>query len=174
VDTYESVAAELEIDVDEIEESVFSDERTSDSRRIYTLKRELSEFRRAVAPLREPLSRFANRQVAGLPAEAAELFRDVSDHAVRVNEQIDVLDQPLSSAHDAHLARISVQQNDDVRKISAWVAMAVVPTMIAGVYGMNFDNMPELHWKYGYFFCVALMLVTVLAMYRFFKNSGWL
>lgn len=174
VDAYESVAEELQTDVDEIELSVFSDQRGSDSQRIYTLKRELSEFRRAVVPLREPLNRFAQRNVAGMPAEAAAFFRDVADHAIRVHEQIESLDALLSSAHDAHLARISVQQNDDMRKISAWIAIAAVPTMIAGIYGMNFENMPELTWRYGYFLIVAVMLTACVLLYRAFKRSGWL
>ncbi len=174
VDGYESVAGELEIDVDEIEMSVFSDDRTSDSRRIYTLKREVAEFRRAVAPLREPLAKFAQRLVPGMPDEAAAFFRDVADHATRVHEQVETLDGLLTSAHEAHMARISVQQNDDLRKISAWVAIAAVPTMIAGIYGMNFDNMPELRWHYGYFALMALMAATCLGLYSFFKRSGWL
>ncbi|MGH3446928.1 MAG: magnesium/cobalt transporter CorA, partial [Nocardioidaceae bacterium] len=160
VDAYESVAAELETDVDEIELSVFSDERTSDSRRIYTLKREVAEFRRAVGPLREPLSRFANGQVTGMPTEAQAFFRDVADHGTRVHEQVESLDNLLSSAHDAYMARISVQQNDDMRKISAWVAVAAVPTLLASIYGMNFDNMPELHWAWGYFALLGVMVVA--------------
>lgn len=175
VDAYEGVASELQNDVDEIELSVFSDRRSSgDAQRIYTLKRELSEFRRAVVPLREPLTRFAQGTVAGLPAEAAAFFRDVADHAIRVHEQVETLDTLLSSAHDAYMARISVQQNDDMRKISAWVAIAAVPTMIAGVYGMNFENMPELTWEYGYFLVVGIMLIACGMMYRAFKSSGWL
>ncbi|MGH3499727.1 MAG: magnesium/cobalt transporter CorA [Nocardioidaceae bacterium] len=174
VDAYESVAAELETDVDEIELSVFSDERTSDSRRIYTLKREVAEFRRAVGPLREPLSRFANGQVTGMPTEAQAFFRDVADHGTRVHEQVESLDNLLSSAHDAYMARISVQQNDDMRKISAWVAVAAVPTLLASIYGMNFDNMPELHWAWGYFALLGVMVVACVVLYRLFKKSGWL
>jgi hypothetical protein len=108
VDAYEDVAAELETDVDEIELSVFSDNRSSDSRRIYTLKREVAEFRRAVSPLREPLTRFAQCQVSGMPQAAGAFFRDVTDHALRVYEQIETIDSLLSSAHDAHMAQISV------------------------------------------------------------------
>jgi magnesium transporter len=174
VDGYEVVADELQTDVDEIEMSVFSEVRTSDSRRIYTLKREVAEFRRAVAPLREPLLAFAQGRVVGLPKEAAAFFRDVSDHAIRVHDQIEALDSLLSTAHDAHLARITVQQNDDMRRISAYVAMAAVPTLIAGIYGMNFENMPELTWRYGYFVLMAFMALVVLVLWRSFKRSGWL
>lgn len=174
VDSYENVAAALEIDVDEVEASVFSPVRSDDSGRIYVLKRELAEMRRAVNPLREPMKRFASGAVPGITPEAAPFFRDVADHLLRVSEAIDALDSLLSTAFDAALARISVQQSEDMRKISAWVAIAAVGTLIAGVYGMNFDNMPELHWHYGYFYTLTLMLVSSLALHRLFKRSGWL
>ncbi len=174
VDEYEKVGAALEEDVDEVEESVFSPARTNDSVRIYTLKREIAEVRRAVMPLREPMRRFATGQMDGVDEETATYFRDVSDHLHRVTEVIDNLDGMLSTAFDAHLARISVQQNDDMRKISAGAALVVVPTLIAGIYGMNFDHMPELGWAYGYPFAVALMIGVSAALLWFFKKSGWL
>ncbi|MGI8700508.1 MAG: magnesium/cobalt transporter CorA [Nocardioidaceae bacterium] len=174
VDEYEIVAQQLQIDVEEIELSVFSSQRTQDAQRIYTLKREVAEFRRAVAPLREPLTRLSHAQLPEVDAHAGTFFRDVADHAILVTEQVETLDHLLSSAHDAHMARISVQQNDDMRRISAWVAIAAVPTMIAGIYGMNFDNMPELSWHYGYFLVLAGMAVSCTLLYRSFKRSGWL
>ncbi|MGH3331818.1 MAG: magnesium/cobalt transporter CorA [Nocardioidaceae bacterium] len=174
VDSYEAVAASLEIDVDEIESSVFSPARSDDSARIYVLKRELAEMRRAVSPLKDPMQRFAAGSVAGIAPESAPFFRDVADHVVRVSEVIDSLDGLLSTAFDALLARISVQQNDDMRKISAWVAIAAVSTLIAGVYGMNFKNMPELHWRYGYFIALSVMGLASVVLYRMFKRSGWL
>ncbi len=174
VDAYERVGAALEVDVDEVEESVFSPARSDDSVRIYTLKRELAEVRRAVMPLGEPMRRFAAGQHEGIDDETATYFRDVADHLHRVSEVIDNLDGLLSTAFDAHLARISVQQNEDMRKISAGAALVVVPTLIAGVYGMNFDHMPELQWTYGYPFAVLLMIGVSAALFWFFKRSGWL
>jgi magnesium transporter len=174
VDDYARVIADLQTDVDEIELSVFSDDRTRDARRIYTLKREVSEFRRAVAPLREPMNRLAHVQIPEMDPRAATFFRDVADHVILVNEQVETLDSLLSSAHDAHMARISVQQNDDMRKISAWVAIAALPTVIAAVYGMNFSNMPELTWHYGYFYALGLMAVLCFVLHRVFKRYGWL
>jgi magnesium transporter len=174
VDAYEDVASQLEVDVDEVEESVFSPARSHDSRRIYVLKRELAEVRRAVNPLREPMKRFATGSVPMVTQEAAPFFRDVADHVVRVTETIETLDGLLSTAFDAHLARISVEQNEDMRKISAWVAIAAVGTLVAGIYGMNFDNMPELHWRYGYFASLAVMAGAGVVLYRLFKESGWL
>ena len=174
VDTYEEVAASLEEDVDEVESSVFAPNRSEDSQRIYVLKRELAEVRRAVNPLREPMKRFAEGEVPGIAKKAAKYFRDVADHLARVSETVDNLDSLLSTAFDAHLARISVQQNDDMRKISAWVAIGAVGTLIAGVYGMNFQNMPELRWHLGYPYAVGLMVLSSIVLYRVFKKSGWL
>ena len=131
-------------------------------------------MRRAIEPLREPMKRFATGSVPFVTPEAAPFFRDVADHLLRVSEIVETLDGLLSTAFSAHLARISLQQNEDMRKISAWVAIAAVGTFVAGVYGMNFDYMPELTWHFGYFYALALMLVSSLVLYRFFKKSGWL
>ena len=174
VDHYGEVADYLTEDVDEVEESVFSTERTQDAARIYVLKRELAEVRRAVMPLREPVRRFTDGAVPGIHAEAGPYFRDVGDHLSRVSDTIDALDSLLSTAFDAHIAQISLRQNDDMRKISAGAALVVVPTLIAGVYGMNFDHMPELHWAYGYAWALALMIGSSAVLYALFKRSGWL
>ncbi|HEU4514665.1 MAG TPA: magnesium/cobalt transporter CorA [Nocardioidaceae bacterium] len=174
VDGYEEVGASLEVDVDEVEASVFSPERSDDSVRIYVLKREIAEMRRAVGPLKEPMNRLGSGHIGGVPADTAPFFRDIHDHLVRVSDVIDTLDSLLSTAFDAQIARIGVQQNDDMRKISAWVAIAAVSTLIAGVYGMNFEHMPELNWEYGYFSALVVMLVASVALYRLFKKSGWL
>jgi magnesium transporter len=164
----------LEEDVDEVETSVFSSQRTNDSARIYTLKREIAEARRAVLPLREPMRRFATGAVPGIHEDAAPFFRDVLDHLTKVAESVDGLDQLLSTAFDAHLAQISVIQNEDMRKISAGVALVAAPTLIAGVYGMNFDHMPELGWQLGYPLALTLMFLISGSLWVWFKRSGWL
>jgi magnesium transporter len=174
VDGYLSVMMSLEEDVDEVETSVFSPERTNDSARIYTLKREIAEARRAVLPLREPMRRFATGAVPGIAEESAPFFRDVLDHLTKVSETVDGLDALLSTAFDAHLAQISVQQNEDMRKISAAVGLVAAPTLIAGVYGMNFTHMPELSWQLGYPYALALMVLTSGVLWVWFKRSGWL
>jgi magnesium transporter len=174
VDGYEQVAAELEVDVDEVEASVFSPGPSHDSQRIYVLKREIAEFRRAVHPLRVPMERFSEAAYELLHDDSAEFWRDIADHVTRVTETVDGLDLLLSTAFDAHLARISVRQNEDMRKISAWVAIAAVGTLIAGVYGMNFEHMPELGWDYGYALALGLMVAMAVVLYRMFKRSGWL
>jgi magnesium transporter len=138
------------------------------------LKRELAEMRRAVIPLKDPLSRFSTSAVRGVDPESAPYFRDVADHLARVSETVDSLDMLLSSAFEAHLAQISLQQNDDMRRISAGAGLVLVPTLIAGVYGMNFTHMPELSWALGYPMALGLMVLSALVLWRFFKRSGWL
>jgi magnesium transporter len=174
VDGYTDVVAELEVDVDEIETSVFSPARTNDSNRIYVLKREIAEVRRAVMPLREPMRKFADGLVHGVERDAGPFFRDVLDHLNQAAEVVDSLDSLLSTAFDAHLARITVQQNDDMRKISAGAALVVVPTLIAGIYGMNFKHMPELSWTFGYPLALLLMVAVSAGLWMLFKRSGWL
>ena len=174
VDGYEEVAGELETDVDEVEASVFSPQRTQDTQRIYVLKREVAEVRRAVQPLRVPMQRFATATYPFVPPESAHFFRDVADHVTRVSEVIDTLDMLLSTAFDSQLARISVQQNEDMRKISSWVAIAAVGTLVAGIYGMNFEHMPELEWRFGYAWALGLMVAAGVVLHRVFKRSGWL
>lgn len=174
VDAYEAVADELVTDVDEVEASVFASERTNDSARIYVLKRELAEMRRAVQPLRDPLNRFALGVVDGVQQDAAPYFRDVADHLARVAETVDNLDSLLSAAFEAHLAQISIQQNDDMRTISAVVGLIAAPTLVAGIYGMNFTHMPELSWVLGYPFSLLLMVMSSAAVWIVARRSGWL
>ena len=143
-------SSSLEEDVDEVEASVFSPQRTNDSARIYTLKREIAEVRRAVLPLREPMRRFATGAVPGIDEAPRRSSATSPTTSTAAAETVDALDQLLSTAFDAHLAQISVQQNEDMRKISAGVGLVAAPTLIAGVYGMNFEHMPELGWLYGY------------------------
>jgi magnesium transporter len=174
VDHYEEVAGSLQEDVDEVEQSVFSTERTNDSARIYILKRELAEMRRAVLPLREPMNKFTTGSVHGIHSDAGPYFRDVADHLNRVADTIDTLDSLLSTAFDAHIAQISIQQNDDMRRISAAVGLVAAPTLIGSVYGMNFEHMPELHWMFGYPMAIGLMLLSSLVVYIISKRAGWL
>ena len=174
VDTYTAIDLELEKDLDDIEIDVFAGDRHTDAARIYALKREVLEFRRAAWPLVEPARRLYEEEVHFVPAETRPFFRDVHDHVVRVEEHVETYDRLLTDVLSAHLAQVSVQQNNDMRRISAWVAIAAVPTMVAGIYGMNFDHMPELAWRYGYLAVMALLVVACGSLYRAFKRSGWL
>lgn len=178
VDDYLIVIAEVEDDVEEVEEGVFSRGGSEDVARIYQLKRELMELRRAVLPLARPMTLLASDAPdvgpPDVPMEVRQLFRDVEDHLVRVSEQVNSYDGLLSDVLDATLAQIGIQQNDDMRKISAWVAIAAVPTMLAGIYGMNFHHMPELHWRFGYPLVLTVMVTVCCLLYRAFRRSGWL
>jgi magnesium transporter len=174
VDDYSEIAFAVEEDIEEVEGRVFSPDRTNDAGRIYNLKREVIEFRRAVRPLVEPMTRLSTGQVKHVHERLRPFFRDVADHAVRVTEQVEGFDDLLTSVLNANLAQVAVQQNSDMRRISAWVAIVAVPTMIAGIYGMNFDHMPELHWRFGYPLAVGVMAVACVGLYRAFKRSGWL
>ena len=171
VDGHLAVADEVKDDVDEIEAAVFAPRVGRDVERVYQFKREVLDFRRAVVPLVGPLNELREApEMAGL----ADEVRDVDDHLQRVAEQVANFDELLNALLDAQLARVSMQQNNDMRKISAWVAIAAVPTMIAGIYGMNFDHMPELHWIFGYPLIIGIMATVCIGLYRAFRRSGWL
>ncbi len=174
VDHYVEVAADVEEDVDELETSVFSPARTDDIPRLYQLKRELMQLRRAITPLDLPLHELSERQVAVVPEAMRSYFRDVQDHSIRVRDQIASLDELLTSILQASLARTSLADNEDMRKISAWAGIIAVPTAIAGVYGMNFKHMPELTWTLGYPLVLLVMATACTLLWRAFKRSGWL
>jgi magnesium transporter len=164
----------LQDDIDAVESAVFATTRSRDAERIYLLKREVLELRRAVTPLAEPLRMVADRPMRMVHPEIREYFRDVEDHVARVGEQIAGYDELLTTIVQASLAQVTVAQNEDMRRISAWVAIFAVPTMIAGIYGMNFDHMPELHWRLGYPMVLGLTFVVCLMLHRGFRRNGWL
>lgn len=174
VDAYLSVVGDVEIDVEEVEASVFTPRRTQDVERIYQLKREILELRRSVLPLTVPLRTLSERNLQAVPEDIREYFRDVADHLTRVREQITGFDELLTSILQACLARVTMSENEDMRKISAWVAIAAVPTAVCAVEGMNFKHMPELGWTYGYPVVMAAILVICFCLYRGFRKNGWL
>ncbi len=174
VDGYQVVVDELAIDIEQVEERVFSPARTDDAAIIYKLKRENLEVRRALDPLRPVADNLLGQKFVAVPDELAPYFRDLGDHLLRVQDLSAQHDILLGTVLEASRSRQAVQQNDDMRKISAWVAIAAVPTAIAGVYGMNFDFMPELHQEWGYPAVLLLMLTVCVLLFRGFKRSGWL
>jgi magnesium transporter len=162
-------------DIDQVESDVFAENGARlDPGRIYQLKRELLELKRAVAPLDRPVQELATRPIRVIDSEIQAYFRDVSDHLLRAIEQIAAFDELLNSILQAHLAQVSVAQNEDMRKITAWAALIAVPTMVTGVYGMNFEHMPELHWTFGYPLVLVVIAVACLVLYRGFKRNNWL
>jgi magnesium transporter len=174
VDSYVDVADRVETDVDAVETSVFARQVHGRIARIYQLKRELVEFKRAVMPLQRPLTAMVDGRLGNMPAEVMRNFRDVNDHLLRTVEQVASYDDLLNSILQARLAQVSVDQNNDMRKIAAWAAIAAANTAIAGIYGMNFTNMPELHYRYGYPLVLLFMLIAAVGLYRLFRRSGWL
>jgi len=160
VDEYVTVIEQVEDDVDEMENAVFTTAKPVDIEQIYLLKREILGLRRAVAPLAAPLRALSSTPHPLVPAEIREYFSDVEDHLSVVSERVGTFDEMLTTLVSASLAEVTTRQNEDMRKISAWAAIALVPTAIAGIYGMNFENMPELSWTYAYPLALAL-IVTV-------------
>ena len=175
VDDYAVAIDALTLDIDALEAEVFSSEIHNAAERIYKLKREVIEFKRAVAGLRVPMERLATKQ-AGLPLDprTAEYFRDVHDHLVRDTEQVQVFDEMLTGVLQANLAQLTVRDNRDLRMISAWVAILAVPTMVFGLYGMNFEFMPELKWEAGYPLVLGITVVICGVLYARFRQAGWL
>ena len=174
VDDYTPALAGLGEDIEEVENEVFSDSRTNPAERIYKLKREVLDFNRAAAPLVEPVDRLAKGHYDQVHPEVRAYFGDVNDHLIRVHEQLESYRDLLTSILEANLAQVTVRQNQDVRTISAIVAIVAVPTMIAGIYGMNFEHMPELSWTFGYPLILVLMVSICFGVYRYFKKVGWL
>jgi magnesium transporter len=172
VDDYMSVGDAVQRDIDEVEECVFSADATNQAERIYRLKREVIQLKRAVGPLAGPLRNLAGRRF--VPTEIREYFRDVDDHLARVREQVESCDELLTPILQAHLTQVTVTDNHDMRKISAWAAILALPTAITGVYGMNFTHMPELHWRYGYLMALGIIGSACYALYRRFRRTGWL
>lgn len=174
VDDYEPVVEGLAIDIQEIEQQVFSDGRDNPAERIYRMESEVLEFSRAVTPLTPAVDRLARGHFDLIDDDLHEYFRDVHDHLLRVGQRIDGFRDLLSSALQANLTQVSVRQNEDMRKITAWVAILAVPTAVAGIYGMNFEHMPELEWTYGYPAVLLVTLLICLWLYRRFRRAGWL
>ena len=172
-DDYAEVMRGVEDDIDQIELDVFSGPQAAHAERIFKLKREVLDFRRAVEPLEDPMARLA-RGHSLIAERALPYFRDVHDHVLRVADRLVAIDALLDSALNANVAQVGMRQNEDMRKITAWVAILAVPTMIAGIYGMNFDHMPELRWIGGYPLALGMMLVVCSLLYRSFKRRKWL
>jgi magnesium transporter len=174
VDDYEPVVEALEADIQEIEDAVFSPGRDNPAERIYALEREVLEFHRAVAPLAPAVDRLARQDIDLIDPDLRAYFRDVDDHLLRVSGRVAGFRELLSSVLQANLTQVTVRQNADMRKISAWVAIAAVPTMVAGIYGMNFEHMPQLDSLYAFPVVLGLMALVCVGLYWRFRRSGWL
>jgi magnesium transporter len=174
VDDYGPAIAGLGEDIDQVEDQVFSEERGDVAERIYKLKREVLQFSHAVGPLVDPVDRLARGKYGVIHPQVRTYFRDVNDHLLRAHDQLESFRDLLTSVLQANLTQVGVRQNEDMRKISAYVAMAAVPTLVAGIYGMNFDHMPELRWTLGYPAVLLAMAGIVGYLFWRFKRAGWL
>ncbi|MET8813349.1 magnesium and cobalt transport protein CorA [Streptomyces sp. NPDC004549] len=175
VDEYLNVTDAVQADIDLVETDVFAENGArTDPGRIYQMKRELLELKRAVVPLGRPLEDLATRPIRVVDPEIQAYFRDVLDHLIRARDQIAAFDELLNSILQAHLAQVTVAQNEDMRKITAWAAVIAVPTMVCGVYGMNFKHMPELDWRFGYPLVMSVTALFCAVVYRGFRRNGWL
>ncbi|HEY5875864.1 MAG TPA: magnesium and cobalt transport protein CorA [Ilumatobacteraceae bacterium] len=175
VDDYEPVVDGLEKDVREVERAVFTRVGGGNPvEQIYVLMRNVLTVQDALTPLLGPLHALATQPFEVIHEDLQEYFRDVHDHLAAVVQRVGTMHDLVTTILAANLTSVSVRQNEDMRKISAWVAIAAVPTMIAGIYGMNFDHMPELRSTWGYPFAILLMAFVCVSLYRKFRSSGWL
>jgi magnesium transporter len=174
VDDYLPVVDGIEDDIEEVENDVFDDDIPAPTQRIYHLKREVIEFHRAVSPLLNPLAALEVGAFAAVPEELRRYFRDIADHARRVDEQVSSQRELLTSVLEANLALVSVNQNEVVKKISSIAGIIAIPTFIASVYGMNFEHMPELDKTWGYPAALGVMALCVFAIAAFFRRINWL
>lgn len=174
VDAYGPVVSELETDVDEAEVAVFSPDRTNEAPRVYRLKRQVLELRRNIVPVGAVVDSLCQPDPHGVPHELVDYFMDVADHAHRVMGRVEVARELLTDALNANLAQQGVQQNEDMRRISAWAAVFAAPTLLAGIWGMNFDHMPELDSQVGYPAAVLAMLALSGTLIAVFRRAGWL
>ena len=174
VDNYTPVLETLHAEVEEIEDTVFSKAAAPvNVQRLYMIRRDLLRLRNAVVPLVEVCRRLEHAEVIAIDAAMQPLFRDVTDHVLRVQEEIDSLREVLAFAFEASLMTGQAQQTAITRKLAAWAAILAVPTAIAGIYGMNFEHMPELKWRYGYFLVIAVIAAICGSLYWRFHRNGW-
>ena len=175
VDQYFPIMDAMEDRLEDLEAEIFGETMNrGTTKRIYNLRRELVALKRAVVPLIDVSSRLTRYEGDLIPEDTRPYFRDVYDHVIRINEMIDTQRELLTTALDANLSLVSVQQNEHTKRLAAWAAMIAVPTMSAGIYGMNFAGIPELHWTYGYYFALALMVAACAVLFLGFRRSGWL
>ncbi len=175
VDEYAPVLDQIRSEVEALEDSLLKRALSSQQiERLYTLRRDLLRLRDAAAPLTEVCRRIEHAEVVQIDPEMQPLFRDVTDHIHRVTEDINSLREVLAFAFETSLMLGQAQQTDVTRQLAAWAAILAIPTALAGIYGMNFENMPELKWQYGYFAVLAVIATICAGLYWRFRRNGWL
>jgi magnesium transporter len=174
VDDYMPIVEDLDADITQVEAEVFDPGPKNPAARIYRLSRAVVQLHQAIVPLEVPVDDLARGTHTRIPESMRTYFRDVHDHLLRVMSRTREFRELLANVLSANITQASYRQNEDVRKISAWAAMIAVPTLISGVYGMNFDHMPELSWRFGYPAALGLMAGLCVALYWQFRRAGWL
>ncbi len=175
VDRYFPVVEELETDLEDIEEKVFKEKPSRETtEQIYQLKRELLDVKRAVSPLIDICTRLMRSDIKNISVETHAYFRDVNDHALRINEMVDNTRELLNSALEANFSLISISQNDTNKKFAGWAAIIALPTMVAGFWGMNFKFIPETESEYGFYTIIILTVIACITLFFLFRRSGWL
>jgi magnesium transporter len=175
VDRYFPILNAVEADLERIEEHIFAE--TSPRKNIedlYALKQKLMVFRHAVGPLLENVGNVTGARVPHVCVGMQNYFRDVSDHLQRLNQTIESIRDTISTAISVNLSMITLQESETMKRLAAYAALIAVPTMVVGVYGMNFDDMPELHWRYGYGLVVGAMAAIDLYLFYRFRKAKWL
>ncbi|MCW3119371.1 MAG: corA, partial [Chitinophagaceae bacterium] len=175
VDQYFPVVNAMEEDLEKLEHKIFKEKPSRETTEyIYHLKHELLEVKRAVFPLVEICNRLMRFDFHYIAEDTRPYFRDIYDHTMRINEMVDNSRELLNTAMEANFSLLSISQSEVSKRFAGWAAIIGVPTMIAGIYGMNFNDMPELHWRYGYPVVITLTIVLCAVLYYLFKRSGWL
>ena len=177
VDGYFGCAEAFEDRIEAFEERILDPEAGGDETiqaELLGLRRELVEFRRKIVPLRDVLATVLRGEVAAVTGEARLLFQDVYDHVLRAVDQLDSARELVGNAVDAHLAIMSNRMNRVMKRMTSWGALLLGSTLVAGIYGMNFEHMPELGWRYGYLFAIGIMVVITIVGYSYFKRKDWL
>ena len=174
VDSYFPLLDQLDEEIDLLEDKLLEQADIEDMNRLLTLKRSLVHIRRAVSPQREVFNQLTRHDFPFIRPEHTVYFRDVYDHLIRITEELDSLRDILSGALEVHLSSISNQLNVTMKRLTAWSTIFVIVTAIAGVYGMNFEYMPELHWKYGYPYALGLMVSASAALLWWFRRKQWI
>ena len=175
VDRYFPVLDKLEMELDQIEERIFSSTtQRANIEALYALKRKLMKLQYAVVPLLEGVGKLYGGRVPHVCIGLSEYYRDVSDHLIRIQQSITSLREMVITAISVNLSMITLHENQTTKQLAAYAALIAVPTLIAGVYGMNFDHMPEIKWLFGYPMALALMLGIDMYLFRRFRRAGWL
>ena len=175
VDRYFPVVDDLENELQHIEDKIFKEKPSRETtEQVYQLKRELLEVKRAVSPLIDICTRLMRADIKNISNETQPYFRDIYDHAVRINEMVDNTRELLNSALEANFSLISIAQNDTSKKFAGWAAIIALPTMVAGFWGMNFKVMPEAESEYGFYSIIFLTVAACVFLFFLFKRSGWL